>query len=132
MAHPGGRPQIYSQEKIDTAWLYIKNYANYGDRVPSNVGLARVLEVNRSTLYLWGGDDSKPEFRDILEEVQATQERILLNKGLDGDYNSNIVKLMLGKHGYVQQKDTSLSNKDGSPLFDSIKIGLVQAVKIDE
>lgn len=132
MAHAGGRPQTYSQEKVETALLYIKNYENYGDTVPSNVGLARVLEVNRSTLYLWGGDKNKPEFHDILEEIQATQERVLLNKGLNGTYNSNIVKLLLGKHGYVQQKDNTLSNKDGSPLFGSIKIALVKAPKSDE
>lgn len=132
MAHPGGRPQIYSQEKIDIARLYISNYENYGDRVPSNVGLARVLEIHRSTLYVWAGDADKVEFSDILDELQATQERVLLSKGLDGTYNSNIVKLMLGKHGYVQQKDTSLSNKDGSPLFNSMKIQLVKAPETDE
>lgn len=131
MAHPGGRPQIYSQEKVDTAWAYIKNYKMYGDLVPSNVGLARVLEISRSTVYVWGTDPEKPEFADILEEIQATQERELLSKGLDGSYNSNIVKLMLGKHGYKEQKDTSLSNSDGSPLFDNIQINLVKAPERD-
>ena len=126
MAHPGGRPQIYSPEKVATAWAYLKNYANFGDVVPSAVGLARVLEISRSTLYVWGSDKDKPEFTDILEEIQSKQERELLNKGLNGVYNSNIVKLMLGKHGYKEQKDTSLSNADGSPLFSSMKIQLVK------
>lgn len=132
MVHPGGRPQIYSQEKVDTARLYIANYGNYGDRVPSNVGLARVLEISRSTLYKWGSDDEKPEFADILEEIQSSQERILLNMGLDGTYNSNIVKLMLGKHGYREKKDTALTDGDGSPLFDKIKITLIEAADTDE
>lgn len=131
MVHPGGRPTKYSQQMVDDARAYIKNYANFGDRVPSAVGLCRVLEVVPSTLYKWGSDKDKPEFSVILAELQATQERILLNMGLDGTYNSNIVKLMLGKHGYKEQKDTSLSNADGSPLFDNIQINLVKAPKSD-
>jgi hypothetical protein len=132
MTHPGGRPTVYTEDTAKTALAYITNYANFGDRVPSNVGLARVLEIGTTTLYRWNSDDEKPEFRAILEKLQNTQERILLNMGLDGTYNSNIVKLMLGKHGYKEQKDTSLSNSDGSPLFDKIKISLVQAAETDE
>ena len=126
MAHPGGRPTKYNINTVADAEAYIKNYANFGDRVPSAVGLCRVLGIVPSTLYLWGSDEDKPEFSYILADLQATQERILLNMGLDGTYNSNIVKLMLGKHGYKEQKDTSLSNADGSPLFSSMKIQLVK------
>ena len=40
------------------------------------------------------------EFYDILERLIATQEKTALTKGLTGEWNATIVKLLLGKHGW--------------------------------
>lgn len=50
----------------------------------------------------------------ILERIGATQEVVLLNGGLTGEMNSNIVKLVLGKHGYNEKQNIDHSNSDHS------------------
>ena len=102
-----GLPSKYSQEIIDASIDYMETHETFGDLVPSIVGLSNALGVSRSTLYLWA--DEYKEFSDILEGVNAQQERKLLSGGLGGDYNSAIVKLMLGKHGYTDRQQTEVS-----------------------
>lgn len=112
----GGRPSKYSQEIIDKTADYIINHAKYGDVVPSNAGLACELNVSRETVNVWG--NTKPEFSDMLAQLQARQERLLLSNGLTGEYNSNITKLMLAKHGHsdkVQQDQISSDNSMTPP-----------------
>jgi hypothetical protein len=41
----------------------------------------------------------------------STQERILVSKGLKGEFNSNIAKLALGKHGYTDKQDVTSDGK---------------------
>jgi len=36
--------------------------------------------------------------------------------GLSGEFNSNIAKLALGKHGYHDKQDNTLSGPDGKPV----------------
>ena len=102
-----GRPTKYSQEMIDKAREYLVKHKEYGDLVPSAVGLAQCLGINRSTLYAWSDDNV--EFSNILGDVQTAQERQLLSGGLGGEFNSAIVKLMLGKHGYSDKQETAVS-----------------------
>ena len=71
--------------------------------MPSISSLAQFLKVTRGTLHAWGRQEEKAEFADLLDEILATQERALINKGLTGQFNSNIVKLMLAKHGYCDR-----------------------------
>jgi hypothetical protein len=95
-----GRPTKYCQEILDRSFDYFENYERYGDAVPSQGGLSSELDIARSTLKKWGKEPGKEEFSAILAKIKMKQERVLLNKGLLGEFNSNIVKLMLGKHGY--------------------------------
>jgi len=95
----------YCDEAIELAKEYATEFEKYGDTIPSNQGLALVLKVRRETVQEWGRDPRKPEFRDILDEIQARQHQILINKGLKGEYNSHITKLVLGKHGYHDKVD---------------------------
>jgi hypothetical protein len=96
----GGRPTKYSREMVDKARAYITNYKEvHGHMIPSIVGMAVVLNVGKSTLYDWANDDEK-EFSDILDECMSHQEVKLFNGGLSSEFNSSIVKLALGKHGY--------------------------------
>jgi hypothetical protein len=95
-----GRPTKYSTALLEKAQHYLDNYEEYGDVIPSAVGLALVLDIRRSTLYEWAKAEDKKAFTDILDNINKRQEQILLNNGLSNKFNSNITKLVLGKHGY--------------------------------
>ena len=101
---PGGHPTTCTQEIADKAREYIENYATYGDMIPSVVGMAIEIKVSRSTLYKWA-EDNQFGFSHILEECNTSQHRILVNGGLGNTMNSNITKLVLGKHGFHDKQD---------------------------
>ena len=50
-------------------------------------------------------------FSNIFEKLMSEQEKVLVNKGLTGDYNSTIAKLILTKHGYSDKQDIDLGEK---------------------
>ena len=106
MAHPGGRPTKYNDLTMEIAENYLKNYASYGHVIPSHVGLSLVLGINSDTIYAWGKDPRKPEFSEMLTRILDLQHFVLVSKGLSGEYNSNIVKLVLTKHGYKDRSET--------------------------
>ncbi len=89
-----GRPTKYTKELIEKAKDYVDNYMEHEDMIPSIASLSLVLGVDRSTLYAW--EKEYKEFSYILADIKAKQEKILINKGLSGDFNSNITKLVLG------------------------------------
>lgn len=87
--------------------------------VPTKGGLAKYLKVSRDSLYEWAKESE--EFSDIMEELGAEQEDRLINKGLSGEYNPTIAKVLLTKHGYRDQQEHM--GKDGKDLhisFDPI------------
>ncbi len=108
-----GQPTKYRPEMIGEAKAYIKRCP---DVVPSLVGLAMELDVHESTLTKWKLLNPKDldsnvwpnfdEFLRIVKTVSDFQKRTALNKGADGTWNSRIAKLILGKHGYSDQKET--------------------------
>lgn len=105
-----GRPSIYSEEKLETAKDYILNHADYGDVIPSVVGLAVALGTHRDTIYDWAKQEDKKEFSDIVKCLSTNQERKLLNGGLDNSFNPTIAKLLLGKHGYSDKQETDITS----------------------
>lgn len=115
------RPSVYS-ELSGKAHTYLTTFKECGDVIPSIVGMALHLGVSRETLRQWGKDSRKPEFAELMEAVQCEQERLLLNMGLKGEFNSNIVKLALGKHGYKESQETdhnfhvNIGDKDADGL----------------
>jgi hypothetical protein len=112
----GGRPTKYSDQMVEKAKDYLATYQKLGRMIPSNAGLAVFLGVSRDTLYDWAKDEEKAEFSDILNKIQAKQEEVLIDKGLDGDFNAAITKLVLGKHGYHDKVDSTLGGPDGKPV----------------
>jgi hypothetical protein len=107
------RPTDYNQEIVEKTKEYIKTYEMQGDMIPSIEGLSAFIEVNRSTIYRWAAEEGKEEFKDTLEDLNAKQKRVLLNKGLSGDFNSNITKLALGNHGMSEKNQTELKGAIG-------------------
>jgi hypothetical protein len=113
------RPTKYNDKVVAQAKNYLNTWEEAGDMIPSVEGLALNLKLARQTLYNWG--DEYPEFLDILEEINIVQKKTLINKGLSGAFNSNITKLVLGKHGFSEKQE--ISGTDGQPLIpDVIKV----------
>jgi hypothetical protein len=128
----GGRPTILTAELKDKARLYIQEcedeeteyHKTRGEksdgferiirvRLPTIEGLALSLEVNRDTIYDWETKDE--EFSDILSKLRSKQASMLIDKGLSGDYNPTIAKVLLTKHGY--REGTEHSGVEGKDLI---------------
>lgn len=98
-----GRPSKYTDEIQDRADAYVDGgFADCGDVVPSQAGLAIELGLSRSTLQEW--EKNHDRFSVTLQRLRWFQERISLNGGLDGKLNSTIVKLLLANHGYSEKQ----------------------------
>ena len=107
MANPVGRPTKYNAELQAQADAYLFNWSER-DAVPSRVGLCCYLGISKSTSYEW--EAAHRQFSDTLAAVDTLQEHTAVNKGITGEFNSTIVKLVLANHGYsdkVQQDVTS-------------------------
>jgi len=119
----GGRPTKYTDEMPDRARRYLKDYESYGDVCPHIEGIADVCEVSLSTVYKWAQEHEA--FSDTLAACNALQARILKNKGLGGDFQPTIAKLMLANHGYHDKADAQVTGRDGGPVEQSITINWV-------
>jgi len=106
------RPTKYSEELLDIAKDYLKNFRKHGDFVPSVEGLADTLDIHRDTVYDW--KDKYDEFSDIYKKVLTKQARGLINGGLSNEFNASTTKMMLTKHGYSDRIETDISSSDGS------------------
>lgn len=104
-----GRPTDYTSEIVSQAWDYIgtnpkKNYESHEHAIPSVVGMCRVLNRSRTTLYDWAKSKDN-SFSYILPACKELQEFATVNGTLKNELNSNIGKLILGKHGYHDKQD---------------------------
>lgn len=109
-----GRPTKYEGNKtIEKTRQYISecvdDFSTHTVRLPKAEGLAYYLGVSRDTLYEWA--KKHKSFSDILEEINQIQSSRVIDNALAGNYNANIAKLLLGKHGYKEQSETDLTSK---------------------
>lgn len=81
------------------------------ESIHSIEGLADYINISRSNIYLWASQEGKEAFSDILEKIREKQSKTLINKGLKGEYNSAITKLMLTKHGYADKIENDITSK---------------------
>ena len=118
---PIGRPSKYDDAIQKIAEDYCDNYTNYGDVVPTVVGLALAMDVATNTVYNWANEDN-PDFLRIFTRVEQLQHKGLVNGGLLGDFNPAIAKMMLTKHGYSdsQKVDHTTNGKDIAPSFATL------------
>lgn len=131
--HPGGRPTMYCMEMVEKARDYISGgWLKVGHKIPSHIGLGKYIRVSRITLYEWASHSDKKEFANILEQCMAEQQFVLLENGLDNTFNSAITKLVLGKHGFHEKKDTELTGADGKPLDTNWTINIVKSDIADD
>jgi hypothetical protein len=103
-----GRKTEWTPEIEEKALAYVEGgWSEYGHAMPSIVGLCKVLQVSRVTIYNWAKHDDK-DFKSVIEACNEEQELVLLNGSLLNKLNSNIAKLVLGKHGYHDKQDTKV------------------------
>jgi hypothetical protein len=110
------RPTDYTPELLEKARNYLVDYEYDGSVIPSVAGLSEYLGISRTCIYDWAKQEDKKEFSDILGQILSKQERLLINKGLTGDFNSAIAKLALGKHGYSEKSEQTLQGPDGGAI----------------
>lgn len=106
----GGRPTKYDAEVVALANDYADNFKDYGDVVPSIVGLCRHINRSKSIVYDWMKDKNKPEFSDICSKIQEGQEQGLINGGLAGGFAPSVTKMLLTKHGYSDKTETDITS----------------------
>ncbi len=114
-----GRPSELSECLIKAKEYLLGGYEIFGDVVPSVAGLACYLGKSREAMYEYARKDN--EFSDTLEAIKTVQENKLINKGLTGEFNSPIVKLMLANHGYSEKQSIDHQSSDGSMSPKPIK-----------
>lgn len=102
MANPVGRPTLYNEAMQAKAEEYMYEWESLGDSIPSRVGLCCHLGISKQTSYDW--EEIHPQFLDTCKAIEALQERTALNKGITGDFNSQITKLVLANHGYSDRQ----------------------------
>jgi len=127
-----GRPTEYEQRFVDEAYKYLaectdeekefhKTRGEKSDsydriitvKLPTIEGLAIYLGASVKSLYTWS--EQHEDFLQALEDIKAAQKERLVTKGLSGEYNSTIAKLILSSnHGMKEKNETELSNPDGN------------------
>jgi hypothetical protein len=118
------RPSKLTPEMVEKAEDYLQHFENYGDVIPSAAGLAVTLGVVESTVYNWDSE-AYPEFLGFLGKIKTKQQQVLLSKGLSGDFNSTITKLILTKHGYSDRIEQS--GIEGGPIKNEWTVKIVDA-----
>lgn len=138
------RPTKYSNEIIPKTLKYIdgcedevrelvSGYTRLGTEMyreklivhlPSIEGLSLELNVSVSTIYEW--QKIYPDFSEVIKKLLAKQAHVLLNKGISGDYNAVISKVLLTKHGY--REGTEHSGVNGAP----IEVTVEESQRIDK
>ena len=69
------------------------------------------IDVSKRILYNW--EQLHPQFLHALDKIRTEQQKRLLDKGLSGDYNSTIAKLILSSnHGMREKSDITTNDKD--------------------
>ena len=113
------RPTTYEGEKtIRVVEEYLSNRKDRFDEktnrqtvdLPTIEGLAVFIGCHKDTLYEWA--EKNPEFSDALAKVKLEQMERLINKGLAGDYNPTIAKLILSaNHGMRERADLTTDDE---------------------
>ena len=128
MAQSRGRPTKYTQEIQKKADDYV-NHLPEDEVVHSVEGLADHISVARSTVYKWR--DEIEEFSDTLEAILRKQAKALLNRGLTGEFNAPMTKMLMNvNHGYRERTELDNLSSDGSMTPQKIERIIVQAENI--
>lgn len=105
-----GRPTKLTEELVGQAWEYLESCSSMGTHqlLPTIEGLALTLHISKETMYQW--EKENDDFSDVLRELRDTQANKLMQNSLMNRYNSTISKLMLSKHGYIEQRQDDITS----------------------
>jgi len=118
------------QEYIDK-WVEDKHGGT--EVIPTLVGLQLYIGISETLYYDWMKHERKKPFLEFTRRVMQMQKKELSNKGITGEFNPNITKLLLTKHGFVDKKEQKLTDGDGNALVPAvIKVEYVDPKPIDE
>jgi len=124
----GGRPTKYNATIQKKAEDYIKNLPE-DEVVHSIEGLADHIDVARSTVYKWR--DEIEEFSDTLETILRKQAKTLINRGLAGEFNAPMTKMMMNvNHGYRERTELDNLSSDGSMSPQKIERVIIEATQV--
>ncbi len=135
-----GRPEEFKEEYIEKAEKYLKAckdreakfHKTSGVRsdtyerlikvkLPTIEGFAEYIGVSRKSLYNW--EKTYPLFASALERIRTAQLTRLINKGLSGDYNPIIAKLILSSnHGMKDRVDETSDDKPINNTFNDEQV----------
>lgn len=119
-----GRPTKYDDSFIDKVEEYLKQAIDkyemvmIGDKMvsqlvvnlPSIEGFCIWADIGISTLYLW--KEKYPDFMEALRDIETAQKNVIMQKGISGQYNSTIGKLILSSnHGMRERNDLTSDDK---------------------
>jgi hypothetical protein len=131
------RPTKYSEEILVKTQAYIDACNDIFEtidghtmkevNIPTIEGLAYELKLNKDTIYSWRKEHE--EFSELIGQLLAKQAKSLVNKGLSGEYNPTIAKVLLTKHGYREGIDSDITTQG-----EKISVGIADTVlgKADE
>lgn len=113
MASNMGAPTKLTPELVERAEFYVTDgFKEKEDIVPSVAGLACFLGISKNSVYKYAELDS--DFLNTLHAIEVKQEKMLLNGGLSGKFNSTITKLMMSNHGYKESTKTDITSNGES------------------
>lgn len=117
--HQDSERQLLKQSNSSKGYDMFENKLDV--KLPTVEGFAAFLEVNKTTLYEW--EKAYPIFSNALSIIRREQKERLMNKGLSGDYNSTIAKLILSSNHGMAEKSESKSEVTVKPLLggESVK-----------
>lgn len=99
---------------IKRGWEYLQTFKDHGDVVPTAAGLALAIGVSRKTVFNWV-NANREGMAELYETLLATQERILVNRGLTGEFNQGVTKMMLSNNfGYSDRQQFDHISSDSS------------------
>jgi hypothetical protein len=136
-----GRPRKYKDQEIcEKLNEYIKECGTK-DNIPTAEGFSVFAGITMDTVNRYSKNkELYSQFSDAYRQLMALQAEILINKGLKGDYNSLITKLMLHNHGYTDKTqnnntnvNTEVEGDEDEPVEDKLQkvLGRIQKLRKD-
>lgn len=112
---PAGRPTKYEGEAtLKKTEEFLKGgFATLMNVIPTIEGLAEYLGVACSTVELWA--TKYEDFSGALERIKKKQKDIIINRGLDGEFNPTIAKLILSANHDVRETQVNINQNTEVP-----------------
>lgn len=97
------RPTKLTPELLEKAEKYLADNDALGPAalLPTVERLCLILDIDRDTYYEW--EHKRPQFTGIARRLRLSSADKLQQNSLAGRWNPLISKLLLSKHGYVEE-----------------------------